>query len=314
MAQNRFVFFSMGCRGTSVLCSDSQDLNRKIQNDLLALLGRIEKTASFYDPQSELNRLPRGRCVPVSKDLLDLLLLSRQIHDKTHGAFDITLGNVKTLFDRARRGGTETSAEEMRRALDSAGMEKIQIRDDCVEIRDAAVRLDLSGIAKGYGVDRAVELAKASGAKGALVNLGGDLRVFGSQEEPSRTDWEIEIQDPRPGKRTLGRVSLRDSAIATSGDYGRSAATGGRVLGHIFRHESSGGSRNNGLASATVTAAQCAVADALATAVFALGLEKGIECLGRNFPEAGYLLVVRRGDSLEFHGNLDVSGLPAPGD
>ncbi len=313
MAQDRFLFFSMGCRGATILCSDSHDQNRRIQDDLLALLGRIEKAASFYDPDSELNRLPRGRCVPVSDDLLTLLQLSRHMQEKTQGAFDITLGNVKALFDRARRGGAAPSPEEMRRAFDAAGMEKIEIRDACVEIRDAAVRLDLSGIAKGYGVDRAVETARAGGAKGGLVNLGGDLRVFGRREDPAGAEWEIEIQDPRPGKRTLGRVSLRDSAIATSGDYGRSAGAGGRIPGHIFRPGAPGASRADGLASVTVATGSCAVADALATAVFALGLEKGLECLRRNFPEAGFLLVARRGDKLEFHGNLKVSGLPEPG-
>lgn len=313
MAQDRFVFFSMGCRGTSVLCSDSHDQNRKIQNDLLALLGRTEKAASFYDPESELNRLPRGRCLPVSDDLFRLLLLSRQMHEKTQGAFDITLGTVKALFDRARRGGSAPSAAEMQGAFDAAGMEKIEIRDGCVEILDTAVRLDLSGIAKGYGVDRAVEMARAYGAKGGLVNLGGDLRVFGSQEDAAGAGWEIEIQDPRPGKRTLGRVALRDSAIATSGDYGRSTEAAGRILGHIFRPRAPEASRADGLASVTVATGSCAVADALATAVFALGVREGLECLERNFPEAGYLLVVYRDDKLEFHRNLQVSGLPEPG-
>lgn len=310
MAQDRFVFFSMGCRASTILCSDTHDQNRKIQDDLLALLARIEKTASFYDPESELNRLPRGRCVPVSEDLHKLLVLSRQMHEKTEGAFDITFGNLKALFDRARRGGAGPSAEELQRALDSAGMEKVEIRDGCVEIRDAAVRLDLSGIAKGYGVDKAVELARAYGAKGALVNVGGDLRVFGVQEEPARSEWEIEIQDPRPGRRTLGRVSLQDSAVATSGDYGRSAPTGDRILAHIFRPKTMHEPRTESLASVMVATATCTVADALATAVFALGLKKGLACLKGNFPQAAYLFVTRRNDTLEFHGNLKVFGLP----
>ena len=314
MVEDRFVFFSMGCRGTSILYSERHDQNRKIQDDLLSLLARIEKTASFYDPESELNRLPRGRCAPVSDELFEILVLSRQMHEKTQGAFDISLGNVKALFDRARRTGVRPSAADMERALDSAGMEKIEVRERCVEIRDAALRLDLSGIAKGYGVDKAIELAQARGARGGLVNLGGDLRVFGSQEDPARTEWEIEIQDPRPGKRSLGRVSLRDAAIATSGDYGRSAAVGDRILGHIFRPRARASSPpTDGLASVTVASAKCAAADALATAVFVLGLEKGLECLRRNFPEAGYLLVTCHGDTLEFHGNLTVMGLANQG-
>lgn len=300
----------MGCRASTILCSDTHDQNRRIQDDLVALLARVEKTASFYDPESELNRLPHGRCVPVSDDLLKLLLLSRKMHEKTQEAFDITLGNLKALFDRARRGGARPTTEEIRLAFEAAGMEKVEIRDGCVEIRDATVRLDLSGIAKGYGVDKAVALARAYGAKGALVNVGGDLRVFGVQEEPARSEWEIEIQDPRPGRRTLGRVFLRDSAIATSGDYGRSAATGDRILGHIFRPNAMGEPATESLVSVTVETPTCAEADALATAVFALGLEKGLACLKGNFPQVAYLLVTRRNDTLEFHGNLKALGLP----
>jgi thiamine biosynthesis lipoprotein len=310
--ETRSDFFAMGSRAECRFYGADRECNRRIERNLMDLLARIEKSASFYDPDSEVNRLPRGAWVPVSGELMEMLTVSKRLHEATGGVFDISLGTLKVLWDSTRRSHTMPTEAEIEIALRTGGMEKIEILAPLVRISDASLRIDLSGIAKGYAVDRGIELLKASGAVGGMINLGGDIGVFGVSGADGARKWEIGIQDPRPGGRILGHVLLENEAIATSGDYERFAIVQDRRFGHIFNPKARGFSAAGAVRSVTIVHPSCAHADALATAVFAMGAEKGVAYLEQAASASGYLILWETGGSLECRKKMRILDFALP--
>jgi thiamine biosynthesis lipoprotein len=300
LEETRSSFLSMGCSAKCVLYGRDREQNRRTQQDLVELLGRIEKIASFYDPGSEVNSLPRGEWVPVSSELMEMLALSKRLHKETNGAFDITLGRLKALWDSTRRSHTMPSTAAINRALEASGMEKIELRPPSVRISDASLNLDLSAVAKGYAIDQGIRLLKSAGVKGGMISLGGDIRVFGQHGAGGGNSWPVGIQDPRLGGRLLGRVSLEEGAIATSGNYERFAVLEEKDIGHIFHPGANPFSSGRAARSVTIVSSSCAEADALATAVFAMGREKGVAFLEQQPSVIGYLVVSGRDHELRY--------------
>jgi thiamine biosynthesis lipoprotein len=147
-----------------------------------------------------------------------------------------------------------------------------------VRFAQAGMKIDLGGIAKGYAIDLALEAVREAGAVGAMVDIGGDIRCFGTPPG-GRDAWRIGLQDPRLDRaddeqEVLLVLQIVDRAVATSGHYRRFALIGGQAVSHIVEPDSGQGSRK--LASTTVIAPDALTADALATAVSVLGRERGL--------------------------------------
>ena len=137
-------------------------------------------------------------------------------------------------------------------------------------------RLDLGAIAKGFAVDKAVGVLNARGVSAALVNLGGNVGVFGPA--PGGGPWSVGIQHPRED-RLIGEVRLTEGAVATSGDYDRFFEVDGHRYGHVIDPRT--GWPTQGVYSVTVVAPSAVAADALSTAAFVLGPDKGSALLNR---------------------------------
>ena len=141
------------------------------------------------------------------------------------------------------------------------------------------MRLDLGGIAKGYAIDKAIEAAQRGGALGGMVDIGGDIRCFGSPPE-GREQWLIAVQDPNAimagttGGGLLMKLKITDAAVATSGDYQQFVMIEGTRHSHIMNRKT--GTSAEGLSSVTIIADNATDADALATSVSVMGAEKGL--------------------------------------
>lgn len=174
--------------------------------------------------------------------------------------------------------------EEVKENLNLVNFRDLKIQyGGNVSLGKKGMSIDLGGIAKGYAVDRAFELLKGLGYRNLVVNAGGDLRVGGSKMEGP---WSIGIQHPRDPEKIMARISLSDTAIATSGDYEKFFIHQGKRYHHILNPKN--GFPAEGCQSVTVLHKEGITADALATAIFVLGLEKGyalcqklegVECL-----------------------------------
>jgi len=148
-----------------------------------------------------------------------------------------------------------------------------------VEFLAPAISLDLGGVAKGYIVDRAIEVLRARGFTNALVRAGGDLRVSGAP--PGQTYWEVQLEDPaKKGQRT--QIPLRDAAVSTSGDYENYFEIAGKRYAHILNPRS--GLPIAGIAACSVIARTCVESDALATAFFVLGPEDALANFSAEYP------------------------------
>ncbi len=261
---------------------------------------RLEKIFSRYDPESELSRINREAFagpVTVSEEMLVVLSRSLQISRLTGGAFDVTIGPLLKAWGLfPQREGKVPGPEEIAAALARVGWKKIvlQPEDRSVRFLGPELELDLGGLAKGYVVDRLAALLISEGIRNALVNAGGDIFCLGSH--PRGSGWRIGVEHPRREGETLAVLELRDRAIASSGDYRNYFIHQSRHYSHIIDPRT-GEPARTGVMESTALASDCLTADALATALFILGPERGLEVLESDPDWEGLMIA---GDDGEF--------------
>jgi thiamine biosynthesis lipoprotein len=254
-----------------------------------AALRDVEWRMTRFRDDSEVGRANLGAArdaVAISADTAMVLAEALRWAEASGGAFDPCLGGAIELWDVARRR-EPPPAEAVRavagrglwRALDldlGAGRERVRFGD-----RD--VRLDLGGIAKGFGVDRAVAALRERGIERALVNVGGDLYALGASEDGD--PWRVGVQRPDDPSRVAETLLVADAAIATSGDYLQYFEHAGRRYHHLL-DPTTGVPRATPVRSVTIQADTCLVADAAATAAFGMERAAAEALLRRRAPNA----------------------------
>lgn len=246
-------------------------------------LREVDALMSTYLERSELsaiNSAEAGALVPVSDQLRLVLHFSREAWEASGGAFDATCRPMIELWRRAGQEGHLPNDAEMEAARISSSWEDIEVLEEGVRKRRAGARIDLGGVAKGYGIDRAFEALVSAGCEGSLVDVGGDVRVGGLDARGKR--WRITVRDPFGGS-TFVSFELDGGAVCTSGNYERFVEIDGRRYSHILDPRT--GMPAGRLPSVTVFAADAMTADAWATALSVLGpdgidrLPDGVEAL-----------------------------------
>jgi thiamine biosynthesis lipoprotein len=231
----------------------------------------------YFNPGSELSRmnaLKRGESLRVSDEMAALLDMSQALSDKTGGAFDVTVAPLADLWLLPRDGAHRLPDEsEVERALDRVGPGAWSVdgRRNTVTAEKYGARINLGGVAKGFIVDRAIEVLASAGVTNALIDAGGDLYCMGNG---TGRGWRIGIRDPRHRQRIIATLYLSGRAIATSGGYERSITVGTRTITHVIDPRT-GYPVENPLKSVTVIENSCARADALATALYVMSPEEG---------------------------------------
>ncbi len=206
--------------------------------------------------------------------------------EATGGAFDPCLGRAAEAWEVTRRTTPPTpdalqglARTGLWRALDVSTWRG----RPAVRLHDAHAAIDLGGIAKGYGVDRAVQALREHGIEHALVNVGGDLYALGTSEDGD--PWRVGIRSPDDPTRLVGRIDIRDEAVATSGDYERRFRHAGRTYHHLL-DPATAAPRETEVHSVSVVAGTCMQADAGATAAFGLDPEAAARAFARVAPDA----------------------------
>ncbi len=250
---------------------------------VFAEIRRIEDLLSKYKKDSEVAKLNQSGELRVSPETLHVLKRAGDFYAASGGAFDITVAPLMDLWGFTDKKYNLPKAERIREILKVVGMDKIIFDEtnNTAKFSVPGMRIDLGGIAKGYAVDCAVNQLKKQGIKSALINAGGQVYCLGDK---FGKPWRLAIKNPR-AKRVSGYyLELKDMAIATSGDYEQYFIKGNRRYSHIMNPKT-GYPAASGIISVTVIAPDSLTADALATAIFVLGKEKGAE-LARKFPDA----------------------------
>jgi thiamine biosynthesis lipoprotein len=194
----------------------------------------------------------------------------------SNGSFDITVQPILDLYKYSFENfGRPPKEEDIKDTLDLVDYRYVLIKDDLIILRKEGMKVTLGGIAKGYAIDRAVDVLKRYEIKHALVNAGGDMRAIGSKGDE---DWRIALQNPRNKDEYITIIPLDNKAVATSGDYERYYDEN-KSFHHIVDPRT--GYSAAELISVTIVADKAMDADAIATSVYVLGKEKGMELIER---------------------------------
>ncbi len=237
----------------------------------IAELRAVDRTMTRFRDDSDIGRANRSAArgpVVVSAATASVVAASLRWAEASGGAFDPTLGRAVELWDIGHRAAPPEPGE-LRRFAGASLYRQLELGErggeSVVLYRDPAVALDLGGIAKGHGVDRAVAALREWGIRNALVNVGGDLYALGESEDGD--PWEVGVRDPDDASRLAATFRIADRAIATSGDYEQYFEHAGRRYHHLLDPRT-GEPRRTAVRSVTIAADDCMTADAAGTAVF----------------------------------------------
>ncbi len=264
----------MGTEVSVYLWSDDPDEGQQALEEVFVEAERINRLMSTYidgSEISEINRVAANGPVAVGEELFRLIQRSLDISVLTHGAFDITYDSVGQHYDfRDRQRPDAATIEVEKKNIDYRYVELDESTSSVAFLKDG-VRINLGGIAKGYVVERGVDILRGHGIRHAIVTAGGDSRLLGDRRG---RPWMVGIRDPRKEGQVAISVPLADEAISTSGDYERYFDEDGVRYHHIIRPST--GEPAGGVLSATVFGPDAVITDALSTSVFVMGVDKGL--------------------------------------
>ncbi|MCX5657670.1 MAG: FAD:protein FMN transferase [Candidatus Omnitrophica bacterium] len=242
-------------------------------------IGRVENLLSKFKESSEISILNNSGTEPVKigAETLQILKKAKQFYEASGGAFDISVSPLLKLWCFYDKNKTiaELYDRDIKEKLNLIGLEKIIIDDNkhTASFKFPGMALDLGGIAKGYAVDKARDVMLNLGVKNALISIGGEIFCIG--KGIGKNSWNIGIRHPLEHDKIIATVNLKNKAVSTSGAYENFIEIKGKRFGHIINPRTGYPVENN-LVSVTIIADDCTTADALATAVFVLGKEKGL--------------------------------------
>jgi len=246
------------------------------------IIAGMENRVSVNIENSEIARLNRSEGEPqsVSEDTFAVLSAARNMAELSGGRFDPTIGALVSLWGIGTDRASVPPDRELTQALNTINIGNLELMEDnLVSLNGDGTRIDLGGIAKGHAADLVREYLTDRGVTSGIINLGGNVLLIG--EKSGGDSWRIGVQDPlEPRGEYLGILSVRDKAVVTSGVYERYFIYNGVQYHHILDTET-GYPVSNGVVSATVVADDSMTADGFSTALFSLGIRKGIETAER---------------------------------
>jgi thiamine biosynthesis lipoprotein len=272
-----------GIMGTQIiveLWADDKEKADQAIDSVLDEMRHIDDSMSTYKPTSEVSQVNAKAAngpMRISKELFDLLTTAKEYSVITDGAFDITYASVGYMYDFRKR--IRPDEAQIDKALPAVNFRHVLLdpKNQTVQFSQKGVRIDLGGIAKGYSVDRGIDVLKSFGFTRAYVSAGGDSRIIGDR---FGKPWMVGIRDPRKGEgEVIARIPLVDAAISTSGDYERYFEKNGVRYHHIIDPHT--GHSASKVRSATVIGPYATRTDGLSKTAFVLGPEKAMEIYNR---------------------------------
>ena len=251
---------------------------------------RIEALISSWDDLSQtfkINSNAGKEAVEVDKELYDLIERSLAISKLTQGAFDITFSGVRGLyyFDKEEHEFPDTS--KLSKALRNVGYQHIELQpENHVYLDSKGVSIGFGAIGKGYSADKVKQLMIEKGVPGGVINASGDLTVWGSQADGK--PWKVGIANPMNKEEILFWLPLENKSVATSGDYEKFFESNGIRYSHIINPVT--GYPTSGLMSVTVFSPSAELSDALATAVFVMGVKAGLDLIDQ-MPDISCIII-----------------------
>jgi len=240
-------------------------------------ISRIEALISSWKPTSEtsnINKNAGASPVQVSEELLSLIQRALQISNLTDGAFDISYASMDKLWKYDGSMAQMPSKEAIKKSVAKVGYKDIVVdpQNSTVFLKNKGMKIGFGAIGKGYAADKAKKLLISNGVSGGIINASGDINSWGSK--PSGSSWQVAITNPLNKNKAFAMLPIKD-AVVTSGNYEKYVTFNSRRYSHIIDPRT--GYPSQGIISVTVFAPKAELADALATSVFVMGVETGID-------------------------------------
>jgi len=233
---------------------------------------RIDDLFTTYNEASPVWKINNSAdtIINIDSEIYNLIVLCDSITKLSNGSFDVSLDNLTKVWGFYTDNPQLPTKAEIDSALLNSGWQNIILLGENKIIKKGKVGLNFGAIAKGYAVDKAIDVLKKQGIKEALVNAGGEISVIGK-------DWIVGVQHPREINSIIIKIKLDGFTVATSGDYEQYFEVDGKRYHHIL--DPKAGYPSKGLQSVTIIHKSNILADALATAVFVMGKENGIKLI-----------------------------------
>ncbi|ADV99993.1 FAD:protein FMN transferase [Yersinia pestis] len=273
-----------------------------LQQEIDLILEEVNDQMSTYRPHSELSRFNQSREVnqpfPVSAATAKVVQEAIRINRLTDGALDVTVGPLVNLWGFGPEGRPDTvpTEDEITRRRAWVGIDKLAVDKNALIKRVPELYVDLSSIAKGYGVDVVAEYLEAQNIKDYMVDIGGEVRTRGNNGE--NKPWRIAIEKPVAGSTQRAQEIIEPGrmAVATSGDYRNYFEQDGIRYSHTIDPDT-GRPINHRLVSITVLDPSCMTADGLSTGLGVLGPERGMALA--NLLGIPVLMIIKTDDGFE---------------
>ncbi len=289
----------------TVVAKDSLETSKYID---LAIneISRIEKLISSWDSRSQTAEVIRNagiKPVKVDKELFELINRSMAISRLTDGAFDITYASMDKIwkFDGSMKKMPFDS--EIKASVSKVGFENIILDKEkqTVFLKLKEMKIGFGAIGKGYAADKAKALLMSKGVAAGVINASGDMNTWGKQ--PNGEDWKVAITNPLNKNNAFALLPITDGAVVTSGNYERYVTFNGKRYTHIIDPKT--GYPSSGIVSTTVFAPKAELADALATSVFVMGIDVGLNRINQ-LPHVECIIIDDKGN-IHTSKNIDIN-------
>lgn len=285
-------FFTVGCfaqqpyKRTLKLMGSRFDITVVAKDSVVAIgyideavaeMNRIEQLISSWDPESqtsEINKNAGKKPVAVDEELYRLVERAIGISKLTDGAFDITYAAMDNIWKFDGSMTEMPSEEQIKKSVAKVGYENIILDEKnlSVFLKWPGMKIGFGAIGKGYAADKAKALLMEKGVVAGIINASGDMNVWGKQ--PNDEAWKVAITNPLDKTKAFGLLPIDDGAVVTSGNYEKFVTFNSKRYSHIIDPRT--GYPSSGIVSVTVFAPKAELADALATSVFVMGKETGL--------------------------------------
>lgn len=272
----------------TVVANDTVQGNQYI--DLaIAEVKRVENLISDWIPTTQISRVNQNagiKPIKVDKEVFQLVERAIKVSQITSGAFDISYASMDKIWKFDGSMKVKPTEEAIKKSVSKIGYKNIILdsKEQTIFLKNVGMKLGLGGIGQGYIADKVKDLLKSKGCKAGIVNVSGDINAWGTQIDGK--SWTVAIVNPMNKNKVFAIFPLQNSAVETSGSYEKFVIFDGIRYSHIIDPRT--GYPAQGVVSVSVFAKQTEIADALATGIFVLGVDvgldlvnqlKGIECI-----------------------------------
>lgn len=297
----------MGCRFELTAVASNDTIAWAAIQAGIEEISRIERLISSWDSSSQTSAINKNaglQPVVVDQELYDLIYRSKKVSKLSGGAFDISFASMDKIWDFNGKEQSLPDSQVVQAAAAKINWENIQLdpKNSSVFLKEKGMKIGFGAIGKGYAANCAKKIMEAiDGVAGGVVNASGDLIVWGKNKQEA--PWTVQIAHPKRKDQLIGWLALKDMAIVTSGDYEKYFMSNGIRYAHIINPKT--GYPTSGITSVTVVCPDAELADALATAIFVMGQEKGLKMVNQ-LKQVECLIITDKGelftsDQLQLH-------------